>query len=100
MTAIIYEIKHNSALCQVGQLSRSLNKSPLFTAHNDLKVKHELLQGSITFLHVVANQFTDLSLALNIIISLFTASRPNGACVNYATSRPSPLRLSLQMIAG
>lgn len=36
MTAIIYEIKHNSALRQVGQLSRSLNKSPLFSAHNDL----------------------------------------------------------------
>lgn len=36
MTAIIYEIKHNSALRQVGQLSRSLSKSPLFSAHNDL----------------------------------------------------------------
>lgn len=41
MTAIIYEIKHNSALRQVGQLSRSLNKSSLFTAHNNLIVKYQ-----------------------------------------------------------
>lgn len=46
MTAIIYEIKHNSARRQVGQLSRSLNKSPLFTAHNSLIVKHLSLQAS------------------------------------------------------
>lgn len=36
MTAIIYEIKHNSALCQVGQLSRSLNESQ-FTADHTKK---------------------------------------------------------------
>lgn len=32
MTAIIYEIKHNSALCQVGQLSRSFNVAHILQA--------------------------------------------------------------------
>lgn len=62
MTAIIYEIKHNSALRQVGQLSRSLNKSPLFTAHNDLIVKYQKVSHSRRH-QKAGNRFTDLSLA-------------------------------------
>lgn len=65
MTAIIYEIKHNSALRHVGQLSTSLNKSPLFTARDLIMQSRRLLQVSNSCYHQNSiNQYTDLPPAL------------------------------------
>lgn len=54
MTAIIYEIKHNSALRHVGQLPTSLNRSPLFTAC-DLVMQSQRFTRSVALKTVLIN---------------------------------------------
>lgn len=82
MTAIIYEIKHNSALRQVGQLSRSLNKSSLFT-HNNLIMKSQRKQE-------VSHSHFRVTIINTLIFHMYWKSTPCGTCCKLCYLQATP----------